>query len=82
MKNSPSCAHVLQKTLNLVISRGCFAGDGKEMYKNINATCTVVVLVNQTHCFVAFSWSSTPSLLKLTSVAQDAQKDAVTKIVV
>ena len=26
-----------QKTLNLVISRSCFAGDGKEMYKNINA---------------------------------------------
>ena len=35
MKNSPSCAHVLQKTLNLVISRCCFADDGKEMYKNI-----------------------------------------------
>ena len=40
MKNSPSCAHVLQKTLNLVISRSCcFADDGKEMYKNIKRTC-------------------------------------------
>ena len=27
----------LQKTLNLVISRCCFFGDGKEMFKNINA---------------------------------------------
>ena len=33
-KNSPSCA---QEILNLVISRRCFAGDGKKMYKNINA---------------------------------------------
>ena len=37
MKNSPSSAYVLQKTLNLVTSRCCFAGDGKEMYKNISA---------------------------------------------
>ena len=37
MKQSPSCAYVLQKTLNLVISRCGFAGDGKEIYKNINA---------------------------------------------
>ena len=29
MKNSPSCAHVLHKTLNLVISPCCFAEDGK-----------------------------------------------------
>ena len=37
MKTSPSYGHVLQKTLNLVVSRCCFAGDGKEIYKNINA---------------------------------------------
>ena len=37
MKNSPSCAHVLQKSLNLVISCCFFAGQGKEIYKNINA---------------------------------------------
>ena len=36
-EKSPSCAHVHQKTLNLVISLWCFTGDGKEMYKNINA---------------------------------------------
>ena len=34
MKNSPLCAHVIQKTLNLVISHiCCFADDSKEMYK-------------------------------------------------
>ena len=27
--NSPSCVHVLHKTLNVVISRCCFAEDGK-----------------------------------------------------
>ena len=31
MKNSPSGAHVLHKTLNLVISRCCFAEDGRKM---------------------------------------------------
>ena len=29
-KNSPSCAHVLRKTLNLVISRRCLAEEVKE----------------------------------------------------
>ena len=37
MKNSPPCVHVLHKTLNVVISRCCFAGDDKEMYQNVNA---------------------------------------------
>ena len=37
MKNSLSCVHVLHKTLNLVISRCCFAGDDKEMYQNVKA---------------------------------------------
>ena len=37
-KDSPSYAHVLHKTLNVVvISRCCFAEDGKEMYQNVNA---------------------------------------------
>ena len=27
--------HVLQTTQNLVISRRCFAGDGKEMYQEL-----------------------------------------------
>ena len=33
MENSPSCAHVLQRTLNLVSSRCCLADDGKETYQ-------------------------------------------------
>ena len=37
MKNSPSYAHVLRKTLNLFISLSCFAVDGKEMYQNARA---------------------------------------------
>ena len=36
MKNSPSCAHALQKTLNLVISRCCFADDGKKSVQKQN----------------------------------------------
>ena len=39
------CDHVLNKTLNLVISRCCFAEDGKEMYKNLYRTCRVIVLL-------------------------------------
>ena len=46
MKNSPSCAHILHKTLNLVISRCCFAENGKEMYKNIQRTCRAIVFAN------------------------------------
>jgi len=35
---------VLQNTQNLVISRCCFAEDGKEMYKDLQRTCTAIVL--------------------------------------
>ena len=45
MKNSPSCAHVLRKTLNLVISRRCFGDDGKEMYQNKKCTCRAIILL-------------------------------------
>jgi len=34
-KNSQSCVPVVQKTLKLVISRCCFAEDGKEIYQNV-----------------------------------------------
>ena len=44
-QNSPSCAHVLQKTLNFVISRCCFAEGGKEMYQNLKRTCRAIVLL-------------------------------------
>ena len=33
--NLSLCVHVLHKTLNLVISRRCFAEDGKEMYQSV-----------------------------------------------
>ena len=65
MKNSPSCVHVLHKTLNVVISRCCFAEDGKEMYQNVKRTCRAIVFA---HCFAALSLpslSSSLSLLKL-----------------
>ena len=37
--------HVLQTTQNLVISRCCFAEDGKEMYQELQRTCTAIVLL-------------------------------------
>ena len=43
MKNSSSCIHVLHKTLNVVISRCCFAEGGKEMYQNVKRTCRAIV---------------------------------------
>ena len=35
----------LQNTKNLVISRCCFAEDGKEMHEDSKLTCTVIVLL-------------------------------------
>ena len=32
MKNSSLCTHDFHKTLNLLNSHRCFAGDGREMY--------------------------------------------------
>ena len=40
MENLPSCAHVLHKTLNSVISRFCLAEHGEEMYQNLKRTCS------------------------------------------
>ena len=37
--------HVLHTTQNLVISRCCFAEDGKEMYQGLKCTCTAIVLL-------------------------------------
>ena len=45
MKNSPSRVHVLHKTLNGVISRCCFAEDGKEMYQNVKRTFRAMYLL-------------------------------------
>ena len=46
MKNSPPCVHVLHKTLNVVISRCCFAEDDKEMYQNVKRTCRAIVFAH------------------------------------
>ena len=35
----------LQRTQNLVISRCCFAEDRKEMYQELQRTCTAIVLL-------------------------------------
>ena len=43
MKNSPLSVHVLRKTLNVVISRCCFAEDGKEMYQNVKRMYRMIV---------------------------------------
>ena len=40
--------HVLQTTQNLVFSRCCFAADGKEMYQELQRTCTAIVLLIKT----------------------------------
>ena len=37
--------HVPYRTQNLVISRCCFAEDGKEMYKDLERTCIAIVLL-------------------------------------
>ena len=37
--------HVLQTTHNLVISRCCFAEDGKEMYQELKRICIAIVLL-------------------------------------
>ena len=65
MKNSPSCVNVHHKTLNVVISRCCFAEDGKEMYQNVKRTCRAIVFAHKTYCFAALSLPSPSSLLKL-----------------
>ena len=63
MKNSPLCAFFFHKTLNLVISRCCFAEEGKEMYQNIKRTYRAIVFPHLTYCFAALP--SPSSLLKL-----------------
>ena len=64
---SPS-ANVLHNTSNLVISRCCFADDGKEMDKNEKRTCgacKAIVFAHRICIFVTFSLPSPLSLLKL-----------------
>ena len=48
-ENSSSCANVLHRTLNLVISRRHLGDDGKEMYHNVKRTrrdCRAIVFAH------------------------------------
>ena len=72
-ENSPSCAHVLQKTLNLVISRRSFAENGKEMYQNA-LTCRSSVMLIKTYCFVTFSLASPTWLCKIRRITTTATR--------
>ena len=45
MKNSPPSVHVLYKTLNVAISRCCFAEDDKEMYQNVKRAERLFLLI-------------------------------------
>ena len=60
----PTSVHFLHKTLNLVISRCCFAKNGKEMYQNVYRKCRAIVQLMKTYCFMTFSMSLSSSLLK------------------
>ena len=68
-ENSSSCANVLHRTLNLVISRRHLGDDGKEMYQNVKRTCRAckaIVFAHLTYnCFVASSLPSASSFRKL-----------------
>ena len=52
MKNLPSCACVLYKTLKLVISysRCCFVDYGEEMYQKLFLTCIAIVFLIKSSC--------------------------------
>ena len=60
-ENSSSCANVLHRTLNLVISRRHLGDDGKEMYQNVKRTCRACRAI----VFVASSLPSASSFRKL-----------------
>ena len=64
MKTSSSCVHVLHKTLNLVISRCCFAEDGKEMYQNLKRTRRAIAFAHEAFYFVSLLLLSPLSLVK------------------
>ena len=60
-ENSPSCVHVLHKTLNVTISRCCFAEDGREMYQNVKRTCRAMFFLITFLFFAALSLPSPTS---------------------
>ena len=71
-ENSSSCANVLHRTLNLVISRRHLGDDGKEMYQNVKRmcrACRAIVFAHLTYCFVASSLPSASSFRKLPNIS-------------
>ena len=61
--------HVLQTTHNLVISRCCFADDGKEMYQELQRTCTAIVLLMKPFVWWPSRCRRRQGLLKLPIIA-------------
>ena len=69
-------ADVFHNTSNLVISRCCFADDGKEMDKNEKRTsraCKAIVFAHKICKFVTFSLPLPLSLLKLPNYSPKAK---------
>ena len=70
MKSSPSCAHVLQKkNLEFGHFTSLFCWRRQRNVQKHKRTCTVIVFVNETDCFVAFSLPPPSSLPKLSNVS-------------
>ena len=65
MKISPSCVHVLHKSLNVVISRYRFAEVDKEMYQNVKRMCRAIVFAHETYFFAALPLPLPSSLLNI-----------------
>ena len=55
----------LQNTKNLVISRFCFAEDGKEMHQDSKRSCTVIVLLIKPFVWSRYRHRRRRGLLKL-----------------
>ena len=55
----------LQNTKNLVISRCCFAENGKEMHQDSKRTCTVIVLLIKPFVWCRYRHRRRRGLLKL-----------------
>ena len=66
-----SSALVVHKTENFIISCRCLGKDDKEMHQNEKRTCSACVFSQQICRFVAVSFPSSLSLLKVPIVAND-----------
>lgn len=62
--------HVLQNMYNFVVSRCCFAEEGKEMYKDSNHMCRTIVLLNKPLVWQHFYCHCHCGLLKLPNITE------------